>query len=65
MSCLLMAATLMMAQDIKRHEYWIDSDYGSAQSVVTGDESVSVTIPITGLSSGIHFLNYRVLNTDD
>lgn len=65
MSCLLMAATLMMAQGIKRHEYWIDSDYGSAQSVVTGDESVSVSIPITGLSSGIHFLNYRVLNTDD
>jgi len=65
MSCLLMAATLMMAQGIKRHEYWIDSDYGSAQSVVTGDESVSITIPIAGLSSGIHFLNYRVLNTDD
>lgn len=65
MSCLLMAATLMMAQGIKRHEYWIDSDYGSAQPVVTGDESVSISIPITGLSSGIHFLNYRVLNTDD
>ena len=65
MSCLLMAATLMMAQGIKQHEYWIDSDYGSAQSVVTGDESVSVSISIAGLSSGIHFLNYRVLNTDD
>ena len=65
MSCLLMVATLMMAQGIKRHEYWIDSDYGSAQSVVTGDASVSVTIPIADLSSGIHFLNYRVLNTDD
>ena len=65
MSCLLMAATLMMAQGIQRHQYWIDADYGSAQSVVTGEESVSVEIPITGLSSGIHFLNYRALNTDD
>lgn len=65
MSCLLMAATLMMAQGIKRHEYWIDADYGSAQSEMTDNTSISVSIPIAGLSSGIHFLNYRALNTDD
>jgi len=65
MSCLLMAATLMMAQGIKLHQYWIDADYGSAQSVMSGNTSFSMTIPIAGFSSGIHFLNYRALNTDD
>ena len=60
-----MAATLMMAQGIKRHEYWIDADYNSAQLEVTDNTSISFSIPIAGLSSGIHFLNYRALNTDD
>jgi len=64
-SCLLMAATLMMAQGIKLHQYWIDSDYAHSQSEASSNTTVTFTFSTAGLSSGIHFLNYRALNTDD
>lgn len=65
LGCLLLAATMMMAQDIKRHEYWIDSDYANHKSVSSSNTTISLTVSIAGLSSGIHFLNHRALNTDD
>ena len=64
-SYLLMAASLMMAQGIKRHEYWIDSDYTNHKSETSNNTTVSFTVSTAGLETGIHFLNYRVLNTDD
>lgn len=65
MSCILMAVSTMMAQGIKGHEYWIDSDYDGHQYVSSNNTTISFTVSTEGLGSGIHFLNYRALNTDD
>ena len=65
MSCILMAVSTMMAQGIKGHEYWIDSDYAGHQYVSSSNTTISFTVSTEGLGSGIHFLNYRALNTDD
>ncbi len=54
----------MAAQSIKQHEYWIDSDYSSHQTMGSGN-TISITVSTAELSSGIHFLNHRALDTDD
>ena len=64
LTCLLMAATMMAAQSIKRHEYWIDTDYSSRQTESSGS-TVSMTVSTAGLSPGVHFFNHRALNSDD
>ena len=64
LTCLLMVATMMAAQSIKQHEYWIDSDYSSHQTMGSGN-TISITVSTAELSSGIHFLNHRALDTDD
>ena len=64
LTCLLMAAMLMAAQSIKRHEYWLDADYGNRKTVNAGGV-VSVTVSTAGLAPGAHFFNHRAQNTDD
>jgi hypothetical protein len=64
LTCLLMVATMMAAQNIKQHEYWIDSDYSSHQTMGSGN-TISITVSTAELSPGIHFLNHRALDTDD
>ena len=64
LTCLLMVATLMAAQSIRQHEYWIDSDYSSRQTISSGN-TVSITVSTAELSPGVHFLNHRALDTDD
>ena len=64
LTCLLMVATLMAAQSIRQHEYWIDSDYSSRQTISSGN-TVSITVSTAELSPGAHFLNHRALDTDD
>ena len=65
LGCLLMFATMMMAQGIKQHKYWIDSDYSNHKSVTSSSTTISLTVSTAGLSSGLHFLNHRALNTND
>lgn len=62
--CLILAAMTMAAQEIRRHEYWIDADYSHHQTV-SGGVTANVTISTAGLASGIHFFNHRAQNTDD
>lgn len=54
----------MAAQSIRQHEYWIDSDYSSRQTISSGN-TVSITVSTAELSPGVHFLNHRALDTDD
>ena len=62
--CLLTIAMMLQAQDIQRHECWIDSDYSHRQTLDSGD-SISVSFSIEGLASGLHFFNHRALNTNN
>ena len=50
--CLLTIAMMLQAQDIQRHECWIDSDYSHRQTLDSGD-SISVSFSIEGLASGL------------
>jgi hypothetical protein len=43
-------------------EYWIDSDYAN-HVAGGGNESLTATIDISNLSSGIHFFNYKAVNS--
>ena len=63
LSCLLTAVTLLSAQSIRRHECWIDADYGNRQTVSEVD-SISLAFSTEGLAPGLHFLNHRAQNTD-
>ena len=65
LGCLLLAVTMMMAQGIKWHQYWIDSDYSGQKTVTSSNTTFTLTVSIADLTPGIHFLNYRALNTDD
>ncbi|MBR1558328.1 MAG: leucine-rich repeat protein, partial [Prevotella sp.] len=65
LGCLLLVVTMMMAQGIKWHQYWIDSDYSGQKTVTSGNTTFSLTVSIADLAPGIHFLNYRALNSDD
>lgn len=59
-----MTVMMVVAQSIKRQEYWIDSDYGNRQSMGTSS-TPSATISTAGLSPGVHFFNHRAMNSDN
>ena len=50
---------------IKRHEYWIDSDYSKRTINNSSQINVSFEIDLSSQESGIHFLNFRALNTEN
>ena len=47
------------------YEYWLDSDYGTRQSGTGSSEDISLSISLSDLSPGIHYLNFRGRNSDN
>ena len=45
-------------------EYWIDDDYASKVSIKSGDVEQSFSIDISTLSSGVHYFNYRAIDSE-
>ena len=64
LACLMATAMMLQAQDIQRHECWIDSDYAHRQTLGSGD-SITVSFSIESLAPGMHFFNHRALNTSN
>ena len=61
---LLLAVLMGRAQTISQYEYWLDADYGHRQVVATNSTAVDQSIDISGLSDGIHYLNFRAVDGD-
>ncbi len=47
------------------YEYWLDSDYGARQTGTGSSEDISLSISLSDLSPGIHYLNFRGRNSDN
>ena len=47
------------------YEYWLDSDYGTRQTGTGSSEDISLSISLSDLSPGIHYLNFRGRNSDN
>ena len=60
----IMAATMGFAQGLQRYEYWMDSDYSKHTTTISTTEELDLSVDISRLSVGVHFLNFRAQNTD-
>ena len=57
---LLLAVLTMSAQSSL---WWIDSDYAN-RTIVAGGEELTIEIDISGLTPGVHVLNFRAMTND-
>lgn len=53
----------LRAQEISRCEYWIDGDYAHRMTTGRTGESVSLSVPLEEWGSGLHFFNFRAMNS--
>lgn len=53
------------AQSLKMYEYWFDEDYNNKTIVYSDNEDINLQIDINALSSGLHYYNFRALNSDE
>jgi hypothetical protein len=60
----ILAVTLGYAQGLQHYEYWMDSDYSKHTTMKGTDEELNLSIDVSKLSQGVHFLNFRAQNTD-
>ena len=64
---LLFSAFYSSGQNITGYEYWIDSDF-TAKSTTTVNPAASLNlnlaVPVTGLQTGIHALNFRAWDSN-
>lgn len=51
------------AQEPVRYEYWMDADYGTCMSGNSAEGNVDLTLSLDGCTPGLHFLNFRAMNT--
>lgn len=59
---LLGSIIAVQAQTISHYEYWLDGDYQGRVTTLSTETNVNVSLPLNGLSSGIHFFNFRATN---
>ena len=45
-------------------EYWLDDDYAGKVSVTSSDTQQAFTIAVSQLKSGVHYFNYRALDSE-
>ena len=45
-------------------EYWLDDDYAGKVSVTSSDTQQAFTIDVSQLKSGVHYFNYRALDSE-
>ncbi len=50
--------------EIAKAEYWLDDDYANKVSVETRDTEQAFTIDISQLGPGVHYFNYRAIDSD-
>ncbi len=50
--------------DIAGGEYWLDDDYVGKVSITSSDTQQAFTIDISQLKSGVHYFNYRAVDTE-
>ena len=60
--CLCCTVSIVQAQSISYYEYWLDDDYSGKTSVTSSDTDIDITIPLDGISQGLHFFNFRSIN---
>ena len=63
---LVLVAVTSTAQDVvSAYEYWLDSDYDSrTSSDLPSGEELSLSVDISNLCPGLHFLNFRAKDID-
>lgn len=44
-------------------EYWLDDDYADKVNVTTGDTEQAFSVDISSLGSGVHYFNYRAIDS--
>ncbi len=60
---LISSFSITNAQDIRGYEYWLDSEYANKVSAALNDSVVSLAIPLDNLKTGLHFFNFRAVDT--
>lgn len=60
--CLVFAG--ISAQEIRKYDYWTDNDYSTHQTVTGSKANISIQLPVDNMEPGLHYLNFRVQNTD-
>ncbi len=60
----ILTTTSGLAQGLLSYEYWMDSDYSKHTTRKSATEELQLSIDISQLSSGIHYLNFRAQNTN-
>lgn len=63
LSALLPVGMLVYSASPASYEYWIDNDIAAKETGSITGYTLTQTIPATGLSPGLHWINYRL--TDD
>ena len=51
--------------DMTQYEYWLDADYAHRVSTTATGSGALQTIDISGLTSGIHYLNFRTFSDSE
>lgn len=58
------AADQTTVAEVSGFEYWLDDDYAGKVSIASSDTQQAFTIDISQLKSGVHFFNYRAIDTE-
>ena len=49
---------------LKSYEYWMDDDYVNHKSVMSTESDIAITYDISNLANGVHFFNFRAIDTN-
>ena len=60
----MVPASEMTDATLSGYEYWVDADYANRVSSSEASANVAQSIDISGMSPGIHYLNFRAKRTD-
>ncbi len=63
MFALLLYPLMSMGQTIPRCEYWLDSNYSAHRAILDTDTVVTASVSLENIESGIHFFNFRAINS--
>lgn len=64
-SVILLSVSALSAQTLKQYEYWLDEDYASRVTTVSNSTDIELSIDISSLSRGLHYYNFRAVNSDE
>ncbi|MBQ7687553.1 MAG: hypothetical protein IJT28_10050, partial [Bacteroidaceae bacterium] len=64
LTILLLTAWYSFAQTMQGYEYWLDNNYNEKVAVSSNQPNVSFETDVSGLQSGLHYLNFRAQDVD-